>query len=216
MTLYLISGLGADERAFKNLKFPKSWELVYIEWIPPEKNESLNDYVLRLSSQIQVKEKFAILGLSFGGIIAIELSKLLKPSKTFIVSSVATRSEIPGLYKFLGSLKIHKLIPGYFLKKVSFLTFWFFGTKIFEEKNLLRNIISNTSVEFLSWAINSLLVWQNPIRISNLVHIHGYNDRILPLNKTNADFKIIDGGHFMIFSNANEIGKIVSATMGYS
>jgi hypothetical protein len=124
--------------------------------------------------------------------------------------------KFPDYINFFGSLKIHKLIPGYFLKKVNFLTFWFFGTKTFEEKNLLRNIISNTSVEFLSWAINSLLVWQNPIRISNLVHIHGYNDRILPLNKTNADFKIIDGGHFMIFSNANEIGKIVTATMGYS
>ena len=77
MKLYLIGGLGADERVFQNLQL--STECQPINWIDPFKDESLGSYVNRLIPQIDQNERFGILGVSFGGIAALELAKLTNP-----------------------------------------------------------------------------------------------------------------------------------------
>jgi len=97
MKLYLIGGLGADERVFKFLhsEFPNQ----IIKWIEPLKMEPIEDYTKRLSEQIDTKEKFGILGVSFGGIIAVELSKIIKPQITILISSVELASQLQPQYQ---------------------------------------------------------------------------------------------------------------------
>lgn len=63
MTVYAISGLGADKSVFKYLNL--NFNLVHINWIDNYKNESIENYSLRLAKTINTKEKFAIIGLSF-------------------------------------------------------------------------------------------------------------------------------------------------------
>lgn len=77
MTLYLIGGLGADERVFKYLNINVKTQI--INWILQEPNEELKSYAKRLTEQINKNEEFAILGVSFGGIIAIEMAKFIRP-----------------------------------------------------------------------------------------------------------------------------------------
>lgn len=74
--LYLISGLGADHRVFVNLNIPGVSTHV-IEWKTPEPDESMQTYVSRLRPQIDTEQEVCLLGVSFGGIIAQELSKLI-------------------------------------------------------------------------------------------------------------------------------------------
>jgi esterase/lipase len=86
MTWYLISGLGADERVFDYLDVKAHTSV--IKWLEPEYKESLEDYTQRLSFRINQTEEFGIIGVSFGGIVAIELSNICKPKKKslFLVS----------------------------------------------------------------------------------------------------------------------------------
>jgi hypothetical protein len=48
--VYFISGLGADKRAFSFLDL-SFCEPVFIEWIKPLKNETLQGYALRLGGK---------------------------------------------------------------------------------------------------------------------------------------------------------------------
>ncbi|MFC0184357.1 hypothetical protein SAMN04515674_102122 [Pseudarcicella hirudinis] len=77
--LYIFSGLGADRRVFKYLDL-SGYEITFIDWISPEKNEPIEYYAKRLTAQI--KDSNPILtGLSFGEIMAIKVAKLINIEK---------------------------------------------------------------------------------------------------------------------------------------
>ena len=96
MKLYVISGLGADKRVFQYLTL--NYELIPIDQINPQGNESIKTYSIRLAQKIDTSEKFGIVGVSFGGLVAVEISKQLKPAITILISSVETRGELRQIY----------------------------------------------------------------------------------------------------------------------
>ncbi|MCC6838309.1 MAG: alpha/beta hydrolase, partial [Bacteroidia bacterium] len=86
MNIYCIPGMGVNERLFRNLKL-EGCRIHYIKWLTPFKNETLQQYAIRLSEQIDQSQPFCLIGVSFGGLCAIEISKKLNPAQTFLVSS---------------------------------------------------------------------------------------------------------------------------------
>ena len=87
--VYFISGLGADERVFQFLDLSKI-EHQFIQWNEPQKKESLSSYCKKLTEQIDLKQEIILIGISFGGIIAQEISKIIECKKVIIISSVKT------------------------------------------------------------------------------------------------------------------------------
>jgi pimeloyl-ACP methyl ester carboxylesterase len=204
--IYLISGLGADETIFQRLNFG-ALNPVFIKWIKPNKNELIEQYALRLTRQIDELNPI-ILGVSFGGMLAIEIAKQIDCQQVIIISSSKTVSEIPLYFRLVGQLNIHKLIPIKLLKYPNLLVYWFFGMHTKAEKELLENILLNTEGVCLKWAINAIVNWKNKELISNLIHIHGDLDRILP-NKNKIDSIIPNGGHLMVFNQADLINNLI-------
>jgi len=72
--VYFISGLGADERVFQFIDLTKI-EHYFIKWNEPKKDESLSEYCLKLTEQIDKTNGIILIGVSFGGIIAQEILK---------------------------------------------------------------------------------------------------------------------------------------------
>jgi pimeloyl-ACP methyl ester carboxylesterase len=205
--IYIFSGLGADERMFQHLDCG-AYEVKHIPWILPCKNESISNYAQRILTQIETKNPILI-GLSFGGMIAIEVSKLIQTEKVILISSVKSRFELPMIYKLLGKLHIHKIIPAFLLKKSNFITYWLFGVSSQEDKALLKDILKNTDSQFLKWAISTILIWNNNEIPTNLYHIHGTKDRILPFKKIQSAEKIKDGGHLMVLDKSDLIQDLL-------
>ncbi|WP_294184656.1 hypothetical protein [Sphingobacterium sp.] len=52
--IYIISGLGVDQRVFSKINFG-SLDIEYLDWITPSPHESLTIYAKRLSSKITVR-----------------------------------------------------------------------------------------------------------------------------------------------------------------
>jgi len=209
MKLYLIGGLGADERVFEFLKLDV--ETTVIKWIEPKPMEELKSYALRLIEQINQKDEFGILGVSFGGIVATEISKLINPSKLILISSVETDKELPRKYISIGKLKILNMIPNKFIKPPKSLLGFLFGA---EKKQLLKQIIEDTEPEFIRWALNSIIKWSNESKSNNTIRIHGSNDKLIPLKGKAIEVK--GGGHFMIVDKADEISKLVNEKLKYA
>ena len=214
MNVYLLSGLGADKRVFSKLTFSEEYILNHIDWIAPAPEEKLINYARRLSKQIDETEAFILIGVSFGGMIAVEMCSFLKPKKVIIISSAATVEQIPWYYKLSGILNLHILIPTSFLKAPTLLTFWFFGTKTKEQQYLLTEILKDTDGVFLKWAISKITTWKHKVRPDDLYHIHGTADRILPLAFIMSDLSIQNGGHLMIYDQYEIISKALADKLG--
>ena len=210
--IYLISGLGADRRAFKKLIFPDQYEVVYLDWIEAHKNESLISYANRLSLGIDQSHPFILIGLSFGGMLATEIAKISKPLHTFLISSTPISSALPWYYKLAGFLSLQKVIPLRIMKQSNTFVLRFLGASTPEGKLLLRNLVIDSDPKFMKWALTAILEWRNFERPANLTHIHGTADVILPYRFNHPDVTIKRAGHFMVFINAEEIVKSILAT----
>src|SRR5688572_20594857 len=95
--VYLLSGLGADKRVFDWLDFSGN-NVTHVIWLEPVSNESLEQYARRLLNQITATQP-VLVGVSFGGIMAIEIAKLIETKKIVLISSARTRSDLPFYYK---------------------------------------------------------------------------------------------------------------------
>lgn len=209
MTLYLIGGLGADERVFKYLNINVKTKI--INWIVQKPNEELKSYANRLTEQINQDEEFAILGVSFGGIVAFEMAQLIKTKILILISSVEASNQLPKNLVRMGKTPIFEMLPNSMIKPPKFILGCLFGA---ENKKLLQEIIKDTKPQFIRWALKSIVSWSNSTNTNQTIRIHGTKDRLIPL-KGNA-ITVDDGGHFMIVDKAEQISKILNEQLEYA
>lgn len=205
MNLYLIGGLGADYRVFEYTEFNCNTKV--LEWIEPAKKDNIQTYARKLLEQIDQSKPFSILGVSFGGVIAVELSKICKAEKVFIISSVVHDNQLPQAYLKLGS-SLLKRLPDFLCKPPVSILALLFGTN---KTQLLAAIIHDTKPQFIRWAISELAAWKNELSSDCIIRIHGTKDRLIPLK--GRAIEIEQGGHFMIVDQAERISQIVNKAL---
>ncbi|SHM76694.1 alpha/beta hydrolase [Chitinophaga sp. CF418] len=211
-TVYLFSGLGADSSIFMNLELP-GYHKVYITWIPALPNESIRQYAGRIKSQITV-ENPDIIGLSFGGIVAVEVSRQIKVDKMVLISSVRTKSELNRVQAFFMKLGLYRIIPGSLIRRTNFLTYRYFGARSQKDKKTLTNLLEHTDVSFFRWALKSIAYWDNKVAPERTIQIHGTADRVITGRRVHTDYRIKGGGHLMVFNKADTISKIITNYLG--
>ena len=205
--IYCVSGLGADERVFKKLEF-EGYQPIHIRWLEPEPGENITDYTKRLTAQIK-SERPILIGLSFGGIIAIEIAKQIDTEKVILISSTKDRQEIPFYFKMFRWLPIYLLLPAKLILWVGkLLASWFFSLETIAERKLFKAILFDTNARFLKWAIHQVVIWKNELIPKNVYHIHGEGDRIFPYQFVHEDFSV-EGGHFMIMNRAEYVSQLI-------
>jgi len=209
VTIYFLSGLGANYSVFKYLTFPPNVEIIFIDWLAPNKNETLRDYAKRIAQKINTAIPFILVGLSFGGILATEVVEFVKPQKIILISSAARRRELPLYYTLAGSLRLNKLLPGATIKKGNLIINWLMGVSAKKDKTLVQEILAATNPAFSKWAINEIVNWKRSATPQNIIRIHGNKDRVLPIINFKPQHIVKNGGHFMIANRANEISKIL-------
>ncbi|MFL5742020.1 MAG: alpha/beta hydrolase [Flavisolibacter sp.] len=209
MTVYFISGLGADRRVFSRLEMPSSITVKYIDWIEPLDKESLHDYCIRLAGQIQIDDDIVLVGLSFGGMVAIEMEKIVHPKHIIIISSIATRNELPFYFRIIRTLRLHRTISVSLMKRMAPIAHWYFNARTKKEKTMLQSYLQTVSSRYLKWSINEVLNWQNQHRPTQLFHIHGTADRTFPCRYTRADMLVKNGGHLMVYDKAKEVNEVL-------
>ena len=204
-TIYCISGLGADERAFSRLKL-EGYSIVYLPWLTPLPQETITAYAIRMS--IPIKEANPILiGLSFGGMMCIEIAKLIAVEKVILISSIQTGKQLPRWMKAAGRLRLNKILPMRSFKLTEPIQNRFIGITLPDEIELVRSYRRNAPQVYMDWAINEVFKWRNNWQPPKLFHIHGDADRIFPIQYLKPDYVIKNGGHFMIMNKADEVTK---------
>jgi pimeloyl-ACP methyl ester carboxylesterase len=213
LNIYCISGLGADKRAFEKLRFPEGCQVHHLEWIQHKRNERLEQYAKRLSQLIDVSKPFVLVGLSFGGMIAVAMNQYIHPEKTILISSIGCTSELPWYFRLVGKMQLHRCIPLFVLNHPTRAVHWLFGAKHSAEKTMLNRIITENDPRFFKWALGAILTWKQEQRPPRLFHIHGSQDKLLPLQYTYPDIVIDKGSHFSVWTKANAVSKAIAKAL---
>ena len=210
-TIYCISGLGADERAFSKLKIT-GYALKVISWVIPEPNETIEHYATRMRATI-TEENPILMGLSFGGMICTEIAKQIPVSKIIIISSIKSSKELPFWMKTVATLKLNKIVPLKSSKLTQPIQNKMLGVQTEEEKSLVANFRRAVDLPYTNWAVHNALNWKNDWQHPSIYHIHGDKDNMFPIKNIKADYTIKNGGHFMIMNKADEVSACINSIL---
>lgn len=206
ITVYFIPGMAAGPEIFKNIRLPKEYRVEVLEWLIPEKDESLKAYAKRMADRVK-KPNSVLIGVSFGGVVAQEMKQFLKLRKLIIISSVKTRSELPRRMRVAGFTKAYKLIPTSVVLSAEDLTKFSVGPKSKKRLRLYQEYLNVRNKQYLDWALKRMVTWDRVSKVSGVIHIQGDEDKVFPL-KYIQECDVIKGGtHIMILNRANEISR---------
>lgn len=209
-TIHYISGLGADKIAFSFLQIKSDYKKNYAEWIMPGNDEPLTDYVKRMIKTYHIKDGDILIGLSFGGMVSVEINKLVKVKQLILLSSTATSMGLSPLIRYFGKMGLNRLLPKDRLTKPNPGNYYAFGAKTEDEKEKLDLFIANGNNELNYWSIEQLSNWNNTVKPKNALIINGDDDKIFPVKKVKPDFIIKGGTHLMVYNRADEVSAIIN------
>jgi pimeloyl-ACP methyl ester carboxylesterase len=211
MKVYLIPGLGADRRMYAN-QLAVLGNAEVLEHLPAQKGETLHDYAKRFVPRIDSTAPFALVGTSLGGIISVELSRLVKPEKVIVIASIKNRSEMPAFIRAMRYLRLHRALSGNGFKRFNKLA----ARRLVNRGDKMAasafiEMLNDTPAEFIEWAMDAVIHWKPTEEVSNtnIYHIHGTSDFLFPYAKVKNAIAIENGSHVMNMTKSKEVNRVL-------
>lgn len=201
INVYFMPGMAASSGIFERIHLPtETFEMHLLEWVLPNKDESLIDYAKRMAENIK-HENVILVGVSFGGILVQEMKPFVNPKKIIIISSVKSNVELPRGMKIAKTTKAYKLIPTKLFENIELLAKFTFGSSILKQKiKLYEKFLSVRDKSYLDWAIEQIINWDRTEIDNEIIHIHGDADEVFPIKHIKKCIPVKDGTHIMILT----------------
>ena len=200
MHVYFMPGMAADSAIFEKILLPQDrFEVHFLEWKMPERDESLEAYAKRMLKYIQ-HENIVLIGVSFGGVIVQEMAKFLDIYRLIIISSVKCSDELPPRMKFASKTGLFKIIPTGLAHYVDHFEKFAFGDFLKKRAKLYKQYISITDKKYLDWAIKNMVNWNCDKPDEKVIHIHGDEDEVFPIKNIENAIVVKGGTHIMIIN----------------
>lgn len=208
--IYFMPGLAASSKIFEYLHFSDDiFDCHYFEWrVPESENQSLESYAQNYVEQIR-HERVILIGVSFGGVLVQEISRLIKVKQVIIISSLKNNREMPKRLRFLKNSKAYKIFPSSRLSRIDDFSRYNFTPNLKKKAALYDKYLSIRDENYLNWAIYNMLHWENKSGENNVIHIHGTKDEIFPIKYIDQCIAVEGGTHAMIITKAKKISKII-------
>lgn len=208
--LYCFPGLGASSKIFEYISLPEDeFEIHLLEWkMPLSLNESIQEYATRICDEIK-HENPILMGVSFGGMIVQEMSKIIPTERVIIVSSIKSHHELPNRLKVIRDTRAYKLFPAKIAENLEEYTKYFFGDFLKKRAELYKMYLSVRNADYMKWAIYNVLHWKQETPSENIIHIQGTDDHVFPHKHIKDFIPVEKGTHAMILMKAKTISQII-------
>jgi hypothetical protein len=199
--VYFMPGMAASPSIFERIQLPEDrFEIHLLEWLIPEREESIENYAQRVAKNIKHKNVILV-GVSFGGILVQEMKPFVNPEKVIIISSVKSNLELPRRMKIAKTTKAYKLVPTGLLENIDNLAKFTFGSSIIKQRlKLYEKFLSVRDKAYLDWAIEQIINWRRTEVDPEVIHIHGDNDEVFPIKHIKNSIIVKGGTHIMILT----------------
>lgn len=211
--LILLPGLGVDAQMFEaqRVRFPN---LEVPDWLTPLKNETLESYAQRFAESLAYNENCFIGGLSFGGMLAAEMSKQISPRKLLLIASALSFSEVRPLLRI--AARLARWVPKSVFRPNVMpikLASRLFGLRTESQRLLFDEIASAASPELIHWGLQAMVGWSGMEPDLPVARLHGAQDRIIPPLNDGSQTLIPGAGHLPAISHPNEVNDWLASVL---
>ena len=205
-SIYLMPGMAANPRIFELINFPKNFQVISLSWVPPRKEESIQNYAKRMCERVK-HPKPILIGVSMGGILVQEMAGFLDCEKVIIVSSVKSNKELPVHMKLAQITNAHKLLPTQWINNIETLAIFVLGNGLKKRFELYDRYLSERDPYYLKWSIDVIVKWKRIEPKKNVIHIHGKSDTVFPIKNIISPYIEISGDHAIILTQYKWFNK---------
>jgi pimeloyl-ACP methyl ester carboxylesterase len=208
--LILLPGLGGDTRLFDSQR-PAFPELITLNWIEPKKNEPLADYAARYAKVIDPGQPCFIGGVSFGGVVALEVASHLAARECFLIGSIRSTNQMPWRLKVLRPISDLIILP----RLASPWLLSLGGNWLNPIARGALHQLKDADRKFLQWAAGAILSWTPSAGVADVpvVQIHGTRDRVFPIGRVSADKTIPGAGHLVSLTHSKAVNQYLRERM---
>jgi pimeloyl-ACP methyl ester carboxylesterase len=212
MAVFLFPGLGADQRLFEYQTRALS-EVVVPKWLEPLEGESLGAYAKRWAESLEFGPEDCLGGMSFGGQVALELARHLKPKCVFLIASHRRASEMSSLFKLQS--RILKGLPDRVVRS-TLLSIAI--PKLQSDENLqpevielLRGMTEDMDMDFFRWSVSAAANWDYEFKAHDfsmpIYQIRGEGDNVIP-NPKPGESEVVKGAkHLINYTHPEEVNQ---------
>lgn len=203
--IVLLPGLGLNHRLFaaQQAALPN---VIVPPWPDLDSTESLPAFARRVAEAIPKSESLYLGGSSFGGMVALEVAALLRPNAVLLIGSCRSPDAIVPLVRSLGSLVPAIPIPMFYPRR------WLLGLIALslerlspEQRALFWSMTSTDFPAFLKWGIQAIRSWRPTPVSAPVLHIHGSDDRLIPVRYVAPDRVVPGGRHLLSLTHSQEV-----------
>ena len=195
-----------SRRIFQKLA-PQLESCEVIDWIAPVSATSISEYAVELVAEFGIDASCDLVGVSFGGMVAQEVARLLGTSLCFVVSSAGSSPEYRLTQRLLaclpqgGDQAILRTIGAVAERwPRSSSSMGTVRARKFQGKN----------GDWFRWATAAALRWRPvPYGQVGVVRIHGDRDRTFPHAVQYADIVISGAGHMLALTHSSELATAI-------
>lgn len=211
--IYLLSGIGSDERIFTYINCPEGYTCSYIQYTIPAEGATMEGYARQLAEQINTAEPFSLIGVSLGGMLAVEMSHFLQPEQTIIISSACTAQELPLRYRIQKRVPVYRLFTGNMLQQSSYAAQTIAEPDRRQEAAVCNAMLHDKDPVFLERSLAMTIEWDREQCDAAVVHIHGSKDHTIPLRHTDADIIVAGGSHMMTLTSGKMLNNLLQSVI---
>ncbi len=213
MDIHLIPGLGTDHRIFDRFLMDAPDRYAH-DWPIMPDGSSLRDFAKKLASEVDITRPHILIGLSMGGMVVQEMAAFTKPVAVAIISSWKGPNEMPIHIRTLRGTHPERVLTKAMLLRLLPVIRWQMGVEGTDAAELLESFALASNLDRLKIQVAAVLDWEGPSQpLPNLVHIHGDNDRLMPLGSITGAHVVKGGSHFMVYQKSAEVERIIRETM---
>ena len=207
--LILFSGMGADESIFasQKLAFPN---LIVPEWISPLPKETLGDYCQRIAKEIDPGTPCFVGGASFGGIVALEITRHLDAIACFLIGSVSSPSHLPKrimMARPMGGWL--QFLPIRLLQRSAAASNQIAKRSGAKHLAGISRQFSEADSSVLRWSALQMLRWNSDYEDVLVRHIHGDRDHVFPIGCVEPDEVVVGGGHVISMTHGSQVNDFL-------
>lgn len=210
LPIILLPGLNGDARVFgpQAMAFPS---MTIGRWIPPTGSEGLADYAKRLARVLDPGRPCVVGGVSFGGIVAMEIARHLQARACVLIASSRDVDGMPAVVRLLRP--IASVIPPPALAS-AIRCGWASAAPIVPACGRRVARLTTDEMTFRRWAIQSLITWRGASRPNcPVLQIHGQNDDTFAASRSKADLLIPGAGHMLTLAHAAEVNEFLRSAV---
>lgn len=209
--IILLPGMGADARMFQAQRsaFP---QILVPAWPTLISGEPLRDFAARLASALPITPETVLGGASMGGMVALEIAKLVPPRAVVLLGSCRDAHAVPFALRL--AERLTRPLPTAILERCRVfdrLSLGRLGPLTPDQKSLILTMARGFPMSFIRWAGRAILEWPGVPELSRpILHLHGRLDRMLLPGRVHPDIMLEDAGHLPSMTHPGAVNSMLA------